>query len=185
MVRPWETNPSAEFKRRLGKLALELGHSTSRMEDPLYRRAWGPFFESEDPGGPREQTYVNLLVSQWAMEHELRTITEEQLRSLAHKLFSGPTGRRYWHDVRELRTTGTTTRGERRFQEILDEEYRRAGASPAHIPAQSQRPQLTIRLPHAWPAVALVTALVTTEILRRLLLSQRRRLIGQNRENRK
>ncbi|MEV6983205.1 hypothetical protein AB0M95_18360 [Sphaerisporangium sp. NPDC051017] len=34
MVRPWEANPSAEFKRRIGRSALELGNTNSSPSCP-------------------------------------------------------------------------------------------------------------------------------------------------------
>ncbi|MBG0828960.1 hypothetical protein HS041_14390 [Planomonospora sp. ID67723] len=110
------------------------------MEDPLYRRAWGPFFDSDDPDTPREHMYVNLIVSQWSMEYELRTITEEHLRPIARTLFSGPAGRRYWTNVRELRITSTSTRRERRFHRILDEEFHAAHEPPPSSPASPSSP---------------------------------------------
>ncbi|GIH92163.1 DUF6082 family protein [Planobispora siamensis] len=105
------------------------------MEDPLYRRAWGPFFDSDDHDTPREHMYVNLIVSQWAMEYELETITEQHLRSIAFTLFSGPAGRRYWRNVRDLRLESASTRRERRFHQILDEEFARAPEPPGPPPA--------------------------------------------------
>ncbi|WP_344938996.1 DUF6082 family protein [Sphaerisporangium flaviroseum] len=143
------------------------------MEDPLYRRAWGPFFESDDHDGPREHMYVNLIISQWAMEYELRTITEEHLRSIAHVLLSGPAGRRYWANVRDLRINSTSTRRERRFHEILDEEYHRAGPSPPLPP----RPKPETRTAHEtrWGlvVVALLAGAASAEILHRRLSSRR------------
>ncbi|GIH98527.1 DUF6082 family protein [Planobispora takensis] len=105
------------------------------MEDPLYRRAWGPFFDSDDHDTPREHMYVNLIVSQWAMEYELETITEQHLRSIAFTLFSGPAGRRYWGNVRDLRLDSTSTRRERRFHQILDEEFAKAPEPPGPPPS--------------------------------------------------
>ncbi|GGS47925.1 hypothetical protein GCM10010156_03360 [Planobispora rosea] len=110
------------------------------MEDPLYRRAWGPFFESDDSDIPREHMYVNLIISQWSMEYELGAITEDHLRSIARVLFSGPAGRRYWTNVRDLRVTSTSTRRERRFHRILDEEFRATGETPPSPPAASSPP---------------------------------------------
>jgi hypothetical protein len=140
------------------------------MEDPLYRRAWGPFFESDDNDGPREHMYVNLIVSQWAMEYELRTITDDHLRSIAHVLFSGPAGRRYWHNVRDLRITSSSTRRERRFHEILDEEYGRAGASPVPLPAppRSTRPRPPLTSSWKWNVAAMLVGVALAEVLRRL-----------------
>ncbi|GII76858.1 hypothetical protein Sru01_18400 [Sphaerisporangium rufum] len=145
------------------------------MEDPLYRRAWGPFFESDDHDGPREHMYVNLIVSQWAMEYELRTITEDHLRSIAHVLFSGPAGRRYWAKVRDLRINSTSTRRERRFHEILDEEYHRAGTSPAPSPAPVLGSHAGRRKRGRWLVIALLGIAVSAGVLRRLRPARRSR----------
>ncbi|GIH77519.1 DUF6082 family protein [Planobispora longispora] len=110
------------------------------MEDPLYRRAWGPFFDSEDPDAPREHMYVNLIISQWSMEYELGAITEDHLRSISRLLFSGPAGRRYWTNVRGLRITSTSTRRERRFHRILEEEFHATGGTPPPSPPAASPP---------------------------------------------
>lgn len=34
MTRPWEADPQAKFSRRLGRAALELGHTTDRPDCP-------------------------------------------------------------------------------------------------------------------------------------------------------
>jgi hypothetical protein len=104
------------------------------MDDPLYRRAWGPFFESADPDAQREHMYVNLIVSQWEMEYELKAISEVHLRSIAHVVFSGQAGQRFWGNVRDLRMASTSNQRERRFHQILDEEYRHALRSPSVAP---------------------------------------------------
>nr|BFE88033.1 hypothetical protein GCM10020093_106340 [Planobispora longispora] len=115
------------------------------MEDPLYRRAWGPFFDSEDPDAPREHMYVNLIISQWSMEYELGAITEDHLRSISRLLFSGPAGRRYWTNVRGLRITSTSTRRERRFHRILEEEFHATGGTPPPSPPAASPPPLPRR----------------------------------------
>ncbi|MEV6983207.1 DUF6082 family protein [Sphaerisporangium sp. NPDC051017] len=145
------------------------------MEDPLYRHAWGPFFDSDDHDGPREHMYVNLIVSQWSMEYELRTITDEHLRSIAHVLFSGPAGRRYWNNVRDLRITSTSTRRERRFHEILDEEYHRADPPPVLPSAPGPDfPRASVK---RWGrfVVAMLVGAASVEILHRRVSARRRK----------
>jgi hypothetical protein len=104
------------------------------MDDEVYRRCWGPFFASEDPVAQREHTYVNLIISNWQMQYEVRVFSEQHLRSAAHILFSGEVGQRFWAEVRDLRISTSSTRRERRFHEILDEEYRHALSAPASPP---------------------------------------------------
>lgn len=118
------------------------------MDDEVYRRCWGPFFASDDPTGQREHMYVNLIISNWQMQYELRVFSEPHLRSAAHILFSGEVGERFWSDVRELRAGTASTRRERRFHEILDEEYQHALTSPVVAPtpeSPSPRPRRSIR----------------------------------------
>jgi hypothetical protein len=44
-------------------------------------------------------------------------------------VFSGDEGRRFWTGSRAMRAVAADTRRERRFHQILDEEYRRAVAA--------------------------------------------------------
>lgn len=46
------------------------------MDDDVYRRCWGPFFASGDPTSQREHMYVNLIISNWQMQYELRVFSE-------------------------------------------------------------------------------------------------------------
>jgi hypothetical protein len=78
--------------------------------------------------------YVNLIISNWQMQYELRVFSEAPLRSAAHILFSGEAGERFWPEVRDLRVSTASTRRERRFHEILDEEYQHALTSPVVAP---------------------------------------------------
>jgi MYXO-CTERM domain-containing protein len=104
------------------------------MDDEVYRRCWGPFFASDDPVGQREHMYVNLIISNWQMQYEMHVFSEPHLRSAAHILFSGEVGQRFWVEVRDLRVNTASTRRERRFHEILEEEYQHALTSPAVAP---------------------------------------------------
>jgi hypothetical protein len=105
------------------------------MDDEVYRRAWGPFFAAGEPDAQRQHMYINLIISNLRMQYELRALTEPHLRSVVHIMFSGDPGRRFWAEGRELRMRAAGSRRERRFLEILDEEYRHALASPAEPPA--------------------------------------------------
>lgn len=84
--------------------------------------------------------YVNLIISNWQMRWELNVLGEPDLRSGAHTLFSGEIGARFWTNGRELRAQAATTRRERRFHAILDEEHQRARNHPAAPPTQQPEP---------------------------------------------
>jgi hypothetical protein len=63
MSRPWEVDPDAQFKRRLGKTAAELGDSrvVLRASPAARARAW-TLAASPVPPGPRVQAVTGLLV---------------------------------------------------------------------------------------------------------------------------
>jgi Family of unknown function (DUF6082) len=93
------------------------------MEDPLYRACWGAFFSSEDEDAQRAHMYVNMIINHWLLMWELSAITEQHLRAIANVVLSGEIGHRFWSDGRELRMASVGTKRERRFNQILDEEY--------------------------------------------------------------
>ncbi len=68
-----------------------------------------------------------------------------------------------------LRISSTSTRRERHFHELLDEEYRRARTSYVPPPAPESRSRSAPRVWPMWPVVALLAGAVLTGILRRLL----------------
>jgi hypothetical protein len=100
------------------------------MDDEVYRRCWGPFFDADDPDGQRAQMYTNMIVSHWELMFELHAISEAHLRESAFTVFSGEEGRRFWSGSRAMREVAADTRRERRFHQILDEEYERAVPAP-------------------------------------------------------
>lgn len=104
------------------------------MSDPLYCRAWGPFFASDDFDEAREHMYVNLIISSWQSRWRTYGTTEESLRVSMHVLFSGETGRRFWVTAREIRMKAPASRREAKFDQILEEEYQLAGINPASSP---------------------------------------------------
>jgi hypothetical protein len=143
----------AKANREQGLRAIHTELLQMAMDDELYRRSWGPFFASADPDAQRAHMYVNMIISTWQMQYELDAISEEHLRATAYLVFSGEIGQRFWSDARNLRLQAVSTRRERRFHEILDEEYKRALESPAVVPSAGEQP---VRRPeHGSPAKTL------------------------------
>jgi hypothetical protein len=95
------------------------------MDDAVYRRCWGPFFDSDDPDAQRAQMYTNMIFSHWELMFELNAITEGHLREAVSVVLTGEEGRRFWEGSRSMRASAAGTRRERRFHEIVDEEYLR------------------------------------------------------------
>jgi hypothetical protein len=147
------------------------------MEDEVYRRSWGPFFAVGDAAAQREHMYVNLIISNLQLRYELNAISEEHLRVTAHTLFSGEVGARFWAEGREMRLRSVGTRRERRFHEILDEEYQHALKEPAQppAPAQSQDEASVHHQSRAWPVLlGIAAALAAAVPLLRHLIGRRR-----------
>lgn len=116
----------AKATREQALRALHSDLISMAMEDPLYRACWGQFFSSDDEDAQRAHMYVNMIVSHWLLMWELNAITEEHLRAIASVVLSGRIGHTFWSDGRELRVTSAGTKHERRFNQILDEEYHKA-----------------------------------------------------------
>ena len=149
------------------------------MEDPLYRACWGAFFTSDDPDAQRAHMYVNQIVNHWLTMWELRSITEPHLREVAQTVLAGPYGQKYWSEVRELRMTSASTRRERRFYRIPDEEYERArrsapSQSPPQPPKASERPGGTSISAGLGGVLAVLAAAIAYLTLRRLRPPERR-----------
>jgi hypothetical protein len=116
----------AKANRDQALRSLHLDLMKMAMEDETYARAWGPFFDNGDHQAQRQHMYVNLIIEHWRMMCEFGSMTEEHLRSVAHVVFQGEPGRRFWANGRELRMRSSGSAFERRFHQVLDEEYRKA-----------------------------------------------------------
>jgi hypothetical protein len=103
------------------------------MDDPDLSECWGPTGLSDPPKVQRQQIYVNLIVSEWRQSYESKALPERRLRRIANEMFQGEPGRSYWRGARENRLSTSGSGAERRFHEILDEEYRHALAAPAAV----------------------------------------------------
>lgn len=96
------------------------------MEDPDLDECWGPVPPPDDPKTRKQLLYTNMIVAEWAMSFETKALPEVRLRANANEMFQGRVGRDYWRTARKSRLSTSAGRRERRFHEILDEEYNRA-----------------------------------------------------------
>lgn len=103
------------------------------MDDPDLSECWGPTGLSDPPKVQRQQIYVNLIVSEWRQSYESKALPERRLRRIANEMFQAEPGRGYWRAARENRLSTSGSSAERRFHEILDEEYRHALPAPAVV----------------------------------------------------
>jgi len=110
------------------------------MEDPDLEDCWGPVEFPDDPKMRKQQLYTNMILTAWETSFEMKLTPEHRLRAHANEMFQGQPGRDFWQSARELRLTTWANRHERRFQEILDEEYRRALAEHPRAGSRPDRP---------------------------------------------
>lgn len=96
------------------------------MEDPDLDECWGPVPPPDDPKTRKQLLYTNMIIAEWSLSFETRALPEARLRAIANEMFQGQVGRDYWESARETRLSTSAGHRERRFHEILDEEYERA-----------------------------------------------------------
>jgi hypothetical protein len=106
------------------------------MGDPELNKVWGPGGLGDPFVDQRQSMYANMIVSQWQMSYETRSLTETHLRFLAREFFAGTIGREFWRVAREDRLSTSENRRIRRFHLILDEEYQASLATPAIPPPE-------------------------------------------------
>lgn len=80
----------------------------------------------DEPEPLRQYLYVQIWVSQLARQYTIGGTSEIVIRSIAeHELFRGAAGRNYW-EITGRRQLSATQGRQRKFFEIIDEEYRKA-----------------------------------------------------------
>lgn len=134
-----------KVSREQGQRQAHLELMKMALENPLYRRAWGPVHPGRAPGTDLQQIYVNLIFSSWQMSFELKTMDERLLRAVTSTLFKGEPGRRFWAGARETRIATSATRRERRFHRIVDEMFRAAEAQGPPVPDEEPHDESSVR----------------------------------------
>jgi hypothetical protein len=95
------------------------------MNDSDLDECWGPVPEPDDPKTRKQQLYTNMIISAWEMSFEVRALPEQRLRFIANEMFCGRVGREFWRNARKGRMSTSANRHEKRFHQILDEEYQK------------------------------------------------------------
>lgn len=137
--------------------------------DPELDECWGPVPEDHDAKTRKQQLYTNMVIAEWEMSFETKALPERRLRAIASEMFEGRVGRQYWTTARDLRLSTSANRMERRFHEILDEEYWRTrpiGATAQNVPIHKPGPA-RVETPKLWVAIGVVTAVIGYRVLRR------------------
>jgi Family of unknown function (DUF6082) len=107
------------------------------LTDPIYQRAWGGLHDRYGSTDRyRQHGYINLIVSFWQNQYALGGFRENSMRDEFASFFHGEAGRDFWADTRDMRIKTAAGR-DRRFCEIMDEEYQKAvTAGPPAIKAE-------------------------------------------------
>jgi hypothetical protein len=143
-----------KVSRDQGQRILHVELLKMAMDNPVYRRCWGPIHYADDAETELQHIYTNLILSEWQTSFEVKSMDERLLRAVAARLFTGEVGRRFWVNARETRIATSGTRRERRFHRIIDEEFRAAEANGPPIPHRQEQQARTR------PAVEYRSALV-------------------------
>lgn len=125
------------------------------MADPDLDECWGPVEGGHDARLRKQLMYTNMIVTQWGTSFRAGATPEKRLRANALEMFRGPVGRTYWENARDGRLNAPGSRAEARFNQILDEAYRTAQATPPVPRSEQPRPGTRARsqLRRAAPAV--------------------------------
>lgn len=91
----------------------------------------------------RRKVYANLLVSHWAMAWDLGMISIPTLRANASRLLREDVARQWWQ---AWKFSYRTSRGRKRFVEIMEGEHERAASAPKQpgrgaVPKRRQSPE--------------------------------------------
>ncbi|MEV5751271.1 DUF6082 family protein [Actinoallomurus sp. NPDC052308] len=89
--------------RRQVNRSIHMRLAEIAMSDPVYMQCWGPRADKVSHDESRRIQFLNLMVSFWYMQWELRDVSDEGLRSMAvDNLFHTDAGRRFWLDQRAV-----------------------------------------------------------------------------------
>lgn len=125
------------------------------LADPVYQRAWGGLYDKYGSFDEyRQHGYINLIVSFWQDHYVIGGLQDQGVRSNSEGLFRGEAGRNFWTDTRDMRLQTAKSRRDRKFCEIMEEEYQRAiSAGPPAVkeewPSMEPSPDQRMTLHHS------------------------------------
>ena len=92
------------------------------LDDPVLMEVSNQLRRLPTHNERRQAIYINLLLRFWLMLWEFDDISEASLRSYAADLFETEPSRTYWRNIK-TQPSLADTRKERRFTQIVSEEY--------------------------------------------------------------
>lgn len=165
--------------RRQVNRSIHMRLAELAMSDPVYMRCWGPGADKVSHDESRRTQFLNLMVSFWYMQWELRDVSDQGLRSMAaDNLFHTDAGRSFWLDQREQWTANSVGSRLNRFREVLDEALASALRSELDDQAAAYGRKRTTR-PGTYRAAGVIAVASTTTaaclLARRLMRGRRPR----------
>ncbi|GAA0340262.1 DUF6082 family protein [Actinoallomurus spadix] len=165
--------------RRQVNRSIHMRLAELAMSDPVYMQCWGPGADRMPHDESRRAQFLNLMVSFWYMQWELRDISDEGLRSMAaDNLFHTEAGRRFWLDQRERWTANSVGSRLNRFREVLDEALASALQTALGDQAKQRLNERTTRM-ETYRAAGVIAAASTATaaclLARRLMRGRRLR----------
>ncbi|MFI7337061.1 DUF6082 family protein [Streptomyces sp. NPDC050085] len=116
------------------------------IENPDYLECWGGPDPTRSVLLRRQHMYINLVISYWEMSYEIGDLKDDWLAAVSDEVFTGEVGRSFWERYRSARMTTAPSRRLKRFNQIIDDRYQRALATP---------PRTGVPLPdHSVPGLA-------------------------------
>lgn len=100
------------------------------IDNPDYLACWGGPDSTRTTLLRRQHLYINMVISYWETRYEIGDLSDRQLASVSDEIFMGEIGRSFWERYRAARIATAPGRHRRRFNEIIDDRYQRALATP-------------------------------------------------------
>jgi hypothetical protein len=114
------------------------------MDRPELDAVWGgpadPGLRDQDPAA---LSYAVMIVDFWQMAYVGGATRSAEVRLAAKRFFAGRIGRAFWKDARADRAESAGTRAERRFHELVEEEY----AAALRVPPAPDEPLVVTAAP--------------------------------------
>lgn len=141
------------------------------MDDPTYMKVLRP---KRDFDSFRQSAYANLMIRHWQVIWEFGDLSETELReTIASDLFSSPAGRSNWERFVGGRLRDATSKRQREFVDILNDEFKGTIDNPyPHHGTQAQVTQDSrqLALPFIGAGLVLIAALFA--VIRRAIRKQ-------------
>jgi hypothetical protein len=110
------------------------------MEDPVYMQASRALSPLRTFDEKRQTIFINLEVQFWLMLWEFNDISESELRRYVADLLGTKVGYHDWEHNGEDRTLNAESRRQRRFFQIINQEFEKSGAAKAELASEKFMP---------------------------------------------